>query len=207
MNRRWLVVPALAGWAARSRLKPGQQTPSPSGSWPQCGTLASLKLSVNRPSAQCKTSLHMQQRFASLVHGPDARAAYLVAAFHEPPLVWSPGFSRLGGAQPAKAGTTNSVPIRFMAATHGRSLEVFPFHEPERRPPARRGGSSSRTGRRAGGRRSAEVHGPRCASNVGVRSPPPMNRVVGRVSPCALLPIVNCSARAGRRALVQRQLV
>jgi hypothetical protein len=47
---------------------------------------------------------------------------------HEPPLVGSPGFSRLGDAQPANAGTTNYLPIRFMAATHIRILEVFPFH-------------------------------------------------------------------------------
>ncbi len=68
--------------------------------------------------------------------------------------------SRLGDAQPAKAGTTNVVPIRLMAATHVRSLEVFPLQEPRLSSlrPSRRGGLVALQDRRDA--TNAAVHGP-----------------------------------------------
>ncbi len=116
-----------------------------------------------QPSAKlcCRCNKVLHRWFMSAMQDAD-----VVEATHEPPLVCSPGFSRLGGAQPAKAGTTNPVPGRFIATTHVRIGEVFPFHEPERRPPARRGGSPLRTRCRAGGR--LPLWGRACPGKSGV---------------------------------------
>jgi hypothetical protein len=125
MNRRRFLCVRRVSAVLQRVTKRGDAThaeaPGPGTGAPASGPAANPSPATRAAAPEAGTPV----RFMAAMRGPGT-----VETTHEPPLVGSPGFSRLGDAQPAKAGTTNAVPIRFMAATHVRGLEVFPFHDP-----------------------------------------------------------------------------
>src|SRR5882672_5470694 len=127
-------------------------------SWPRCAIWKSWSLSMNhvaQPSRlrvaaasrrqhehPARRLVNSQARTPALRRRASASAEISVRfmtathvnilevfPFHEPSLVWSSAFRRLGVA-PAKAGTPNTA--QFMAPIRVQILEVLPAHEPER---------------------------------------------------------------------------